>query len=382
MNAQRVDAVVVGGGVIGASIAWHLASRGTKPVVFEKNLLGAGNTGRSAGGIRAQFNSDVNVRLSLYSIGFFERFREILGADAEFHQCGYLFLATTPALEKHFRERIEFQRRLGVDVSLLTPAQVADRWPFLRTDDLRNATWSPRDGVAGPYEVTIAFANAAKARGAVMHEQVEVTEILTKDGAVRGVRTSMGEFETDAVVVAGGPDTPGLLKPLGVDVPITPYRRHLYMTEKFPEIPDDIPLIIDSATGLYFRKETGGIMMGMVDKNDPPTSSMNVDEGYLEKLVEAALLRVPCLEHANIMNGWAGLYDSTPDHHAILGKVDEVRGLVVAVGFSGHGFMHSPAVGATIAEVVLDGAAKSVDISRLALNRFAAGAMVEETNVI
>jgi len=382
MNAQRVDAVVVGGGVIGASIAWHLASRGVKPVVFEKNLLGAGNTGRSAGGIRAQFNSEVNVRLSLYSIAFFERFREILGADAEFHQCGYLFLATTPALEKHFRERIEFQRRLGVDVSLLTPAQVADRWPFLRTDDLRNATWSPRDGVAGPYEVTIAFANAAKARGAVMHEQVEVTEILTKDGAVRGVRTSMGEFETDAVVVAGGPDTPGLLKPLGVDVPITPYRRHLYMTEKFPEIPDDIPLIIDSATGLYFRKETGGIMMGMVDKNDPPTSSMNVDEGYLEKLVEAALLRVPCLEHANIMNGWAGLYDSTPDHHAILGKVDEVRGLVVAVGFSGHGFMHSPAVGATIAEVVLDGAAKSVDISRLALNRFAAGAMVEETNVI
>lgn len=304
MSAQRVDAVVVGGGVIGASIAWHLASRGKKPVVFEKNLLGAGNTGRSAGGIRAQFNSEVNVRLSLYSIGFFERFREILGADAEFHQCGYLFLATTPALEKHFRERIDFQRRLGVDVSLLTPAQVAQRWPFLRTDDLRNATWSPRDGVAGPYEVTIAFANAAKARGAVIHEQAEVTEILTNDGAVRGVRTSMGEFATDAVVVAGGPDTPALLKPLGVEVPITPYRRHLYMTEKFPEIPDDIPLIIDSGTGLYFRKETGGIMMGMVDKNDPPTSSMVVDEGYLEKLVEAALLRVLCLEHANIINGW------------------------------------------------------------------------------
>ena len=254
MGAQRVDAVVVGGGVIGASIAWHLASRGKKPVVFAKNLLGAGNTGRSAGGIRAQFNSEVNVRLSLYSIGFFERFREILGADAEFHQCGYLFLATTPALEKHFRERIDFQRRLGVDVSLLTPAQVAQRWPFLRTDDLRNATWSPRDGVAGPYEVTIAFANAAKARGAVIHEQAEVTEILTNDGAVRGVRTSMGEFATDAVVVAGGPDTPALLKPLGVEVPITPYRRHLYMTEKFPEIPDDIPLIRSCRTFIFRPK--------------------------------------------------------------------------------------------------------------------------------
>ncbi len=382
MTAQRADAIVVGGGVIGASIAWHLACRGKKPLVFEKHLLGAGNTGRSAGGIRAQFNSAVNVRLSLYSIAFFERFREILGADAEFHQCGYLFLATTPELERQFRERIEFQRRLGVEVSLLTREQVAARWPFLRTEDVRNATWSPKDGVAGPYEVTVAFANAAKARGAMFQEQVEVTEVLAKDGAIRGVRTPAGEFVSDAVIVAAGPETPALLKPLGVGIPITPYRRHLYMTEKFDEIPDDIPLMIDSGTGLYFRKETGGIMMGMVDKNDPPTSSMNVDESYLEKLVEAALLRVPCLERANIMNGWAGLYDTSPDHHAILGPVDEVRGLTIAVGFSGHGFMHSPAVGAAIAEVVLDGVATSVDISPLGLNRFAAGAVAEETNVI
>lgn len=382
MSAQRVDAIVVGGGVIGASIAWHLARRGLKPAVFEKSLLGSGNTGRSAGGIRAQFTSAVNVRLSLYSISFFERFRELVGGDAEFHQCGYLFLATTPELERHHRERIDFQRKMGVDVTLLTPAEVAARWPFLRTDDVRNATWSPKDGVAGPYEVTISFANAARARGATFHEQVEVTEILAKDGAARGVRTSIGEFASDAVIVAAGPDTPPLMKPLGVEVPITPYRRHLYMTEKFPEIPDDIPLMIDSGTGLYFRKETGGIMMGMIDKNDPPTSSMLVDEGFLEKIVEAVVMRVPCMERANIMNAWAGLYDSSPDHHAILGKVEEVRGLVIAVGFSGHGFMHSPAIGAAISEVVLDGAAKSVDISPLSLHRFAAGAVAEETNVI
>jgi sarcosine oxidase subunit beta len=382
VGAQRADALIVGGGVIGASIAWHLTRRGKKPIVFEKNLLGSGNTGRSAGGIRAQFNSEVNVRMSLYSIAFFERFREILNADAEFHQCGYLFLATTPELERQFAGRIEFQRRLGVDVSLLSRGEVARRWPYLRTDDVRNATWSPKDGVAGPYEVTIAFANAARAAGAAFHEGVEVFGLTAKDGAVTGLRAADGEYASDVVIVSAGPDTPALLRPLGVDVPITPYRRHLYMTEPFAEIPDEIPLTIDSGTGLYFRKETGGLMLGMVDKNDPPTTSLVVDEGYLEKLVEAALLRVPCLERANIMNGWAGLYDTSPDHHAILGGTDEVRGLLIAVGFSGHGFMHAPAVGATIAELAVDGKTKSVDISPLSLSRFAAGAVVEETNVI
>lgn len=382
MGAQRADAIIVGGGCIGTSIAWHLTRRGRKPVLFEKGLLGAGNTGRSAGGIRAQFTSEVNVRMSLYSIAFFERFQELVGMDAEFHQCGYLFLATTPALEKHFGERVEFQRRLGVEVSLLSPAQVAGRWPFLRTDDVRNATHSMKDGFAGPYEVTVAFGQAARRGGAVLHEEAEVTGIVAKDGAVRGVRTSLGEFTSDIVIVAAGPDTPALLEPLGVHVPITPYRRHLYMTEKFDEIPEDIPLTIDSGSGLYFRKETGGIMMGMVDKDDPPTTSMNVDDAYLEKLVEAALARVPCLERANIMNGWAGLYDSTPDHHAVLGAVEDLRGLIVAVGFSGHGFMHCPAVGAALAELVVDGAPRCVDISPLSLQRFAAGAIAEEKNVI
>jgi sarcosine oxidase subunit beta len=382
VGAQRADALIVGGGVIGASIAWHLTRRGRKPVVFEKNLLGSGNTGRSAGGIRAQFNSEVNVRMSLYSIAFFERFREILNADAEFHQCGYLFLATSPELEHQFAERIDFQRRLGVDVALLSRDEVARRWPFLRTDDVRNATWSPKDGVAGPYEVTIAFANAARAAGAAFHEGVEVFALAARDGAVTGLRAADGEYASDVVIVAAGPDTPALLRPLGVEVPITPYRRHLYMTEPFSEVPDDIPLTIDSGTGLYFRKETGGLMLGMVDKSDPPTTSLVVDEGYLEKLVEAALLRVPCLERANIMNGWAGLYDTSPDHHAILGRANEVRGLLIAVGFSGHGFMHAPAVGATLAELAVDGRTKSVDISPLSLRRFAAGAVVEETNVI
>jgi len=380
--AERADALIVGGGVVGASIAYHLTLLGKRPVVFEKGLLGSGNTGRSAGGIRAQFTTEVNIKLSLYSIAFFERFQEILGADAEFHQVGYLFLAVTPEHLRHFQERVRFQRRFGVDVSLLTADEVARGWPFLRRDDILGATYSKKDGYAGPYEVTIAFANAAKLHGAVFHEQVVVHEVLAERGAVKGLRTSIGDFVSDAVVVAAGPETPALVKPLGVGVPVVPYRRHLYMTETFPPIPDDIPFIIDSGTGLYFRKETGGIMLGMVDKADPPTDNMNVDDGYLEKLVEAALDRVPILEQANILNGWAGLYDTTPDHHAILGRVDEVRGLYLAVGFSGHGFMHSPAVGAAISELVVEGAPRSVDLSPLSLNRFAAGAVVEETNVI
>ena len=380
--AERADALIIGGGVIGASIAYHLALRGLKPVVFDKDLLGSGNTGRSAGGIRAQFTTEINIKLSLYSIAFYERFRETLGQDAEFHQVGYLFLGTSAAHLAHFRERVAFQKKFGVEVSLLTPEEVASGWPFLKTDDVTGATYSAKDGFAGPYEVTIAFANAARQRGATFHEQAEVTEILAEHGKVRGIKTSLGEFSSDVVVAACGPAVPAMVKPLGIEVPVVPYRRHLYMTETFPEIPDPIPFIIDSGTGLYFRKETGGIMLGMVDKSDPPTFSMNVDDGYLEKLVEAALMRVPLLEKANILNGWAGLYDTTPDHHAIVGAVDEMKGLYLAVGFSGHGFMHSPAIGASLSEVILDGAARSVNLDALSLNRFAAGAMVEETNVI
>jgi len=380
--AERADALIIGGGVIGASIAYHLTLRGLKPVVFDKDLLGSGNTGRSAGGIRAQFTTEINIKLSLYSIAFYERFRETLGADAEFHQVGYLFLGTTAAHLAHFKERVAFQKKFGVEVSLLTQEEVASGWPFLKTDDVTGATYSAKDGFAGPYEVTIAFANAARQRGATFHEQAEVTEILAEHGKVRGVKTSLGEFSSDVVVAACGPAVPAIVKPLGIDVPVVPYRRHLYMTETFPEIPDPIPFIIDSGTGLYFRKETGGIMLGMVDKSDPPTFNMNVDDGYLEKLVEAALMRVPLLEQANILNGWAGLYDTTPDHHAIVGAVDEMKGLYLAVGFSGHGFMHSPAIGAALSELILDGAARSVNLDALSLNRFLAGAIVEETNVI
>ena len=380
--AERADALIIGGGVIGASIAYHLALRGLKPVVFDRDLLGSGNTGRSAGGIRAQFTTEINIKLSLYSIAFFERFQETLGADAEFHQVGYLFLGVTPQHLAHFRERVAFQKKFGVSVSLLTPEEVAAGWPFLRTDDVTGATYSAKDGFAGPYEVTIAFASAARQRGAVFHEQAEVTEIVVEKGRARGVKTSLGEFSSEIVVAACGPAVPAMVKPLGIEVPVVPYRRHLYMTETFPEIPDPIPFIIDSGTGLYFRKETGGIMLGMVDKSDPPTMSMNVDDGYLEKLVEAALTRVPLLEKANILNGWAGLYDTTPDHHAIVGAVDGIPGLYLAVGFSGHGFMHSPAIGASLSEVILDGKARSVNLDPLSLNRFLAGAVVEETNVI
>ena len=379
---ERADALIIGGGVIGASIAYHLALRGKKPVVFERELLGSGNTGRSAGGIRAQFTTEVNIKLSLYSIAFYERFRETLGADAEFHQVGYLFLAVNPEQLQHFKERVAFQKRFGVDVSLLTRDEVAARWPFLRTDDVLGATYSAKDGFAGPYEVTIAFANAAKQHGARFCEQAEVTAILAERGQVRGLKTSVGDFSSDVVVAACGPAVPAIVKPLGVEVPVVPYRRHLFMTETFDGIPDRIPFIIDSGTGLYFRKETGGIMLGMVDKSDPSTFNMNVDDGYLEKLVEAALMRVPILEKANILNGWAGLYDTTPDHHAIVGGVDEVKGLYLAVGFSGHGFMHSPAIGAALSEMIVDGSARSVNLDALSLNRFAAGAMVEETNVI
>ena len=231
--AERADALIIGGGVIGASIAWHLTRQGRKPVVFDRGLLGSGNTGRSAGGIRAQFTTETNIKLSLYSIAFYERFKEILGADAEFHQVGYLFLAVTPEQRKQFEARVAFQRKLGVEVSFLGREEVAKRWPFLVIDDVTGATWSAKDGFAGPYEVTIAFANAAKRGGALFHEQAEVTEIVAERGRIRGLKTSLGEFSSDVVVAAAGPAVPALVKPLGIDDP--GHRMELHTTSEDDE---------------------------------------------------------------------------------------------------------------------------------------------------
>ncbi|MGE0706603.1 MAG: NAD(P)/FAD-dependent oxidoreductase [Planctomycetota bacterium] len=383
---ERADVVIVGCGVIGASIAWHIARRraGLKVLVLEKEKAPCtGSTPLSAGGIRAQFSTEVNIRLSNYSIDFYERLARELECHFDFEQHGYLFLTTSQDMAARFRENAALQASLGVPVQLLEPAEVARRWPHVRSDDLALATFSHKDGYADPYEATMGFYGATRRLGEVEFRfATPVTRIEAEDGRVTRVVTSHGQIETQWVIDAAGPWLREVGAMGGIDLQAHPVRRCLWNTEPFPEIAGKIPLTIDMDTGFYTRSESGGLMLGLANAQEPPGFNFILDDDWLPEVIERAILRIPCLERAEINRGWAGHYSITPDHLPILGEVPWLRGFVSAGGFSGHGFMHAPATGQLVSEIVLDGGATTIDISSLSIERFQGGALHAEANVI
>ncbi len=365
------DVVIIGGGIIGVSVAYYLRKMGTPEVLLlERGLLGEGSTGKCAGGVRVQFSTEINVRFSLVSRKVFDGFREEFGVDPEFHQVGYLFLASGSGHWKVLLQNAEMLRGFGVEVDLLAPEEIQMRWPFLRVDDLVGGSYSPGDGYAGPYEVLQGFVRGARRLGAVLREGVEVTGIRVGDGAVRAVETSTGDIvETSVVVNAAGPYAAKVAELAGLDLPVRPLRRQLFFTEPFKDLPPQFPLTIDLAPGWYMRREGEGLLLaGPQDRE----SSFNetVDFAAQEWTAERSLHRVPVLERARIARGWAGLYEISPDHHAIIGEFPELRGFVCVNGFSGHGFQHSPAAGMVVAELILEGRARTLDIHPLRPTRF------------
>ncbi len=375
---RGAEIVVIGGGVIGCSIAYHLARKGCSDVIIlERESLGSGSTGRSAGGVRLQFSTEINIRLSLLSVPRFENFHAEMGFDPQFRQVGYLILTTLPEEEKAFRENVALQHVIGdIPVELLTPSGARALVPQLNLEDVLLATYCPRDGYADPHSVVQGYAQRAREMGVEIREGTEALGIQVEKGKVKGVFTDKGLIEASFVVNAAGPYAASIGRMVGIEIPVLPYRRFIFVTEPFPELPDPLPMVIDFTTGFYFHRESGyasGILMGMGDRKEGPSWSLEVDWGFLPTIVERAIHRVPVLEKAQIKRGWAGLYEVTPDAHPILGRVPEVEGLILANGFSGHGFMHSPAVGLLIAEEVLDGKATTLDISPLGLQRFQEG---------
>lgn len=371
---RTASVVVVGGGVVGSSIAYHLARRGARDVVvLERDAVGAGTTSKAAGGIRAQFATEAEIRMSLESIGVFERFADEFGVDIGYRKIGYLFLVSDPADLEGFRQRVALQRSLGVDVRIITPAEAQALVPALRVDDLLAAVWGPGDGLAGPAEVTAGFAARARALGARIVEGVEVRAIDVTGGRVRGVRTPRGDVATPLVVNAAGPAAARVGRLAGVEIPVHPRRRHIFFTEPFPEIPGPVPLTTDRATGFYFRKEVEQLLLSPGDVQDiGEDHAAPVDRAMIDETVQKAVHRVPALAEARIAGGWAGLRPLTPDDHAIIGPAPGVDGLFLAVGFGGHGFQHSPATGRLVAEWVIDGK-PSMDLSLFAPARFARG---------
>jgi sarcosine oxidase subunit beta len=366
--------VVIGGGVVGCSIAYHLARRGQRDVVvLEREAVGSGTTSKAAGGIRSQFPTETEIRFSLEAIGVFERFQEEFGVDIGYRKIGYLFLISDPEDLAGYRERMALQRRLGVDVREIAPAEAKAIVPALRVDDLIAAVWGPTDGMAGPAVVPNAFARRARELGARIVEGVDVTAIDVERGRVRGVRTSQGAITAPIVINAAGPVAARVGRLAGVEVAVHPRRRHIFFTEPFPEIPGPVPLTTDRASGFYFRKEMEQLLLSPGDVEDIGEDfTVPVDRARIDETVEKALHRIPIVEKARISGGWAGLRPLTPDDHAIIGWAPGVEGFFLAVGFGGHGFQHSPATGRYVSEWLLDGK-PSLDLSLFDPGRFAAG---------
>jgi len=374
---RTAEIIIIGGGIIGASIAFHLAQKGTKGVVLlEKGMLGEGSTAKCAGGIRAQFSTEINIRFSLASLKTWDHFQEITGVDLEFKKVGYLFLATTNEEWKIFQTNVQLQKTFHIPVELLSPEEIQRRWPYLRVDDLQGGTFCPRDGYAGPHEALSGFIKVARKGGVRIYEGTEVHQIRQERGKVTGVRTARGDIAAPVVINAAGPYAGVVGKMARVEVPVKPYRRQLFFTAPFPGISGPIPLVIDFHRGWYFRREGAGLLISG-PKDEFPSFNTNVDYDAMVEVAESSLYRVPLLEQAAITRGWAGSYEISPDHHAILGKVPGVKGFFLANGFSGHGFQHSPAVGQVMAELIL-GEQPSIDISCLSFERFRKGQLIRE----
>jgi sarcosine oxidase subunit beta len=376
------DVVIVGGGVIGASIAYHLSQRGAgRVVVLERDRLGTGSTGKNAGGIRLQFSTEVNVRLSQRALPRLERFKEEMGVDPQFHQIGYLFLITEERDVVPFERSLALWKRLDVPARRLTAAETHALFPEVRVDDVRFATFCAKDGHADPHSILQGYVARARERGVEFREGAPARAIEVSAGRVQAVRAGDERIACGTVVNAAGAWGRQVGAMAGLDLPIAPLRRHIFVTGPVEGLDREFPLTIEFASGLYFHRESGGVLLGMPDPADPPRFDDSVNWDFLPTIVEHALARLPALERATVKTGWAGFYEDTPDHHPILGPIEGLPGFVCAAGFSGHGLMHAPAAGEVIAQVIC-GEPLSVDITPLRFERFARGELVAEHNVI
>lgn len=363
--------VVIGGGIIGASVAFHLACRGHRDVtIVERDLVGEGATARAAGGIRTQFSSEINVRLSLGSIPFWESFEDRTESPLTFRRHGYLFVHSDPQQLNNFAQMVGWQREMGVDVQLLDPDETAAVFPGMRVDDVSGSTYTPPDGSASPTDALAGLVRKARLEGVRVEQHTVFLGLLRdEDGAVRGVRTSAGDLEAELVLIAAGPQAAPVGEMCGIRLPVVPTSRQAFSVSGIPLDPG-LPLTIDMATGSYIHPGFGGgAVIGGNDREVASSQKATVDWDRAEGLVSSVLHRFPHLSDMSLAGGWAGLREMTPDDLAIVGPVQTIPGLWVAAGFSGHGFMQAPMVGQQMAEWWLDGA-PTLDLSSLSLNRF------------
>lgn len=380
---KTADVVILGGGVMGASTAYHLASSGQNNVLLleRESFFGTGATGRCAGGIRHQFNTEVNIRLSQKSLSMIDALEEETGQSALVRKCGYLFVLTAEKDVSVFQKNLKLQHSLGVKTEWLSGDEVRKRTLPCFFPDAIGGTFNADDGLADPNSIVMGYINAARRHGAVCLTDCSANGIELEKNKVRKVRTSLGTVETETVVNACGPWSAFFGKEIGLEIPVSPLRRQWFVTETIPELPAEFPFVIDFSQSLYFHREASGLLSGMSNHKQHIGADQSIDQDWEMQHIDAAVARMPLLGNSGIKARQAGLYELTPDAHPIIGNTP-VEGFHLLTGFSGHGFMQGPICGKLMAEILIDGKASTVDISMLDYKRFAEKRMIPEYNVV
>ncbi len=380
---KTADVVIIGGGISGCSIAYNLAKKGVKNVVvLEKNFLASGATGRCGAGIRQQWGTEMNCRLSMESIKFFETANEELeyDGDIEFKQGGYLLVSSTEKEDEQFKKNVELQKSLGIQVDYLTPKKATEIVPYLNTDIIKSATFCPKDGHLNPFLTTDAYAKAAKRLGVEIYTFTEVLGIKTENGKIKGVITNKGEISTNIVVNAAGGYSKLIADMVNVDIPVYSERHQILVTE--PVEPMQDPMVMSFSLNIYCQQTPhGSFIMGRGDDNEPRDLRITSSWQFLDEMAKTVVELLPPIGELRVIRQWAGLYNMTPDKHPIYGPVKNLEGFYLAIGFSGHGFMLGPMTGLLIAEQIL-GEKNTIDISKLTLERFEKGELVFEPSVV
>lgn len=380
---NTADVVIIGGGISGCSIAYNLAKKGVKNVVvLERNFLASGATGRCGAGIRQQWGTEMNCRLSMESIKFFETANDELeyDGDIEFKQGGYLLVSTTEKEDAQFKKNVELQKTLGIPVEYLTPKEAAQIVPYLNTKLIRSATFCPKDGHLNPFLTTDAYAKAARRLGVKIYTFTEVIGIKTESGKIKGVITNKGEISTNIVVNAAGGYSKQIADMAGIDIPIYSERHQILVTE--PVEPMQDPMVMSFSLNIYCQQTPhGSFIMGRGDDNEPRDLRVTSSWHFLDEMAKTVVDLLPPIGELRVIRQWAGLYNMTPDKHPVYGTVKGLEGFYLALGFSGHGFMLGPMTGLLIAEQIL-GEKNTIDISKLTLDRFEKGELVFEPSVV
>jgi len=386
MIPRSADIIIIGAGVVGSSIAYHLTQLGAKDIILleKESLPATGSTAKANGGIRAQFATEINILLSLKSMEILDSLNEEMREQAGYIKAGYLFMASKKENWKTLQDLFEIQTKLGVSVQKLSRSEIEEKVLYAFSKDILGGTFGQNDGFIDSNGLATAFLKAAMKKGARLFLETEVEGFQISGKNVIAVKTSKGDIKLKVVINAAGPYAAQVALMAGIKLPVEPIRRHVGLTGRADFLPQRIPMTIDYDTGLVIRKEGPAVAICCADPSEKRGFDITVDRKYFEFISDKILKRFPILETAGMdtKKSWAGLYAQTPDCHAILGKVEEVHGFYLANGFSGHGLMHSPAVGLVLSELIVKGKEESLDISCLNLKRFKKGKLLHEKTVL